>query len=115
MTHEGNNAFFRLIGIERIQLFGHQGNILICILQQGHTKLQGHICQIVIVEITISIVGEVLDVVDHTGVLLTRDHLQRLNHDLVILHTFGSKGIEPERRCVVETRICVLTGSCTGA
>ena len=100
MTHESYDVVGSLICIQLVQLLSNSWNIYVSILQQRHTQLQGYICQIVIVEVTVRVVGKVFDVVDHAGVLLTRDHLQRLYHDLAVLHTFLSEGSQPVVRSV---------------
>ena len=113
MTHESDNSIGCLVTIECIELLGNRFHIFLSILQQGHTELQGYSSQIGIVEVAIGIVGEVLDVVDNAGVLLAGNHLQRLDNNLLILHTLGSKGVEPEGRCIVVAGNTVLTGSST--
>ena len=76
MTHKGNDALFSLIIIAGVEDLGHEGHIDLSILQQGYTELQSDIGQILVIEVAVGIVGEVLDVVDHTGVLLTWNHLK---------------------------------------
>ena len=39
MTHEGNHTLSCFVAVKCVQLLGHQGNVLLGILQQGHTEL----------------------------------------------------------------------------
>ena len=115
MTHESNDALCSICAIKSVQFLSHELYIGLSILQQGYTKFQFNIGQIAIVEVAIRVVGEVLDVVDYTGVLLAGNYLERLNHDLAVLHTLGSKGIEPEGRSIVVTDLCTIGSILTGS
>ena len=113
MTHESDNTFSGLSLVELVQLLSHFGYVGLSILKQRHTQLQRHASQIAVVEVAVSIVGEVLDVVDHASVLLTRNHLQRLYDDLRVAYVFVSEGIEPEVRSIVVACHTILTSSST--
>ena len=76
MAHEGNHTLGGLVVVAGVKNLGHEGNVNLSILQQGHTQLDGNTSQIVVVQVAVGVVGKVLDIVDHTGIFLARNHLQ---------------------------------------
>ena len=111
MTHEGDDTLGSLCLVELVELLSHFGNVALSILEQGHAELERHAREVAVVEVAVRVVGEVLDIVDHAGVLLAGDDLQRLYDDLRIAHVFVCEGVEPEVRSIVVAADAILTGS----
>ena len=76
MTHESNYAISCQVLVEIVELESNLVNIGLGVLQQGYTKFQGHVSQVVVIDVTVSVIGKVFDVVNHASVLLTRNNLQ---------------------------------------
>ena len=75
MTHEGDDTLGSLCLVELVELLSHFWNVALSILEQGHTELERHAREVAVVEVAVRVVGEVLDIVDHAGVLLAGDDL----------------------------------------
>ena len=113
MAHEGDNTLSCLGFIKCIELLCHFGNIFLGILKEGNTELQHDLGEVFVVEVAITVVSEVLDVVDDARILLARDDLQGLDDNLVVADAFLSEGIEPEIGSIEVARLNVLASSST--
>ena len=115
VAHEGDDVGGSLALVEIVEFAGDGRDVLVGILKEGNTELQDNGCQVIVVDVTVGVVGEVLDVVDHAGVFLARDDLQRLDHDLFVHHALLGEGGQPERRCVVVADLGAVGGVLTGS
>ena len=113
MAHEGDHALGGLRLVEGVELLSHLGDILLGILEEGHTELQHDTREVVVVEIAVAVVGEVLNIIDHARIFFTGNDLQRLHDNLVVAHTFLSESVEPEVRRIEVAGVDVLAGCST--
>ena len=113
MTHEGDNALgHSCLHVSLVvQGLGQRLGVALLSHQRGtHYDLTIETLHIFVAEVTITVVHEVLYIaVAHTTILLTRNHLQRLHHYLLIASK--ANGCEPVLGIVVVFRINVLTST----
>ena len=84
MPHESHYALSCLSLVEGIDHASCVGNIFY-VVQQRSTQLQRNLRKILVIEITKTIVGKILDVVDYSAILFARNHLHTLHDNLVVL------------------------------
>ena len=117
MAHESNDIACNLVFVEVVERSRYSGNVGGRILEKGNAQFQDYPGKIIVIEVTVCIVGEVLDVVDHAGVLFARDYLEGLDYDFAVLDTLACECGKPERRSVIVADFGavsgVLAGSCT--